>query len=272
MVQAKIKHKPFHKSARVLVVDDDDTLRRRCQEALQEQGLIADSVGSAEEALESLHNHPVDLALLDLHLPGMNGVPLMRKIRQKWPQTAVIMMTAFPCVDSAIAGIQEKADDYLCKPFDLSSLIRSCVKALESKLEEPEHEQLLGELYSLLQKKYESSPSIELPPAQSQESLEAGPFSIDLNIRKAFRNGEPLPLTPTELNLMIVLMKELGCSVPYEDLAQEVTGKQMESWEAKEFSRTHIYRLRKKLKLESSESQFIHTIKGYGYRFSLQED
>jgi two-component system response regulator HydG len=107
---------------RLLVVDDDAPLRKACCEIAGGMGLVPLSAGSVQEALEAIEQQPVDMLLLDLRLPGGGGLKLLGEVRARYPKTAVVVMTAFATVSSAVEAMRIGAGDYLTKPFALEQL------------------------------------------------------------------------------------------------------------------------------------------------------
>src|SRR6266699_5915638 len=116
---------------RILVVDDDESLRRVTQVQLEEEGYSATTASSAEKALDIMMRAPQDLVVTDLSMPGMSGVDLLRKIRSEYPDTTVVLVTAYGTVESAVEAMKLGAYDYITKPVDPDSLRRVVSRALE---------------------------------------------------------------------------------------------------------------------------------------------
>ena len=120
-------------SIRVLVVDDNEVFRRPLQRALEAAGLEVVAVSSAEDALEVLHGSTVDVLLTDHRLPGMDGVQLITRIKATHPALAIIVMTAYGTIESAVEARRAGADDYLEKPFEVPDLLRALQRALDQQ-------------------------------------------------------------------------------------------------------------------------------------------
>jgi len=118
---------------RVLVVDDNEVFRRPLQRALEAAGFEVVAVSSAEDALEVLHGSTVDVLLTDHRLPGMDGVQLITRIKATHPALAIIVMTAYGTIESAVEARRRGADDYLEKPFEVSDLLRALQRALDQQ-------------------------------------------------------------------------------------------------------------------------------------------
>jgi len=120
-------------SIRVLVVDDNEVFRRPLQRALEAAGFEVVAVSSAEDALEVLHASTVDVLLTDHRLPGMDGVQLITRIKATHPALAIIVMTAYGTIESAVEARRAGADDYLEKPFEMPDLLRALHRALDQQ-------------------------------------------------------------------------------------------------------------------------------------------
>lgn len=115
----------------IMVVDDDQDLRESVAEVLREAGFAVTEASRGEEALEHLAHQNFDLILLDLIMPGLSGLELMGRIREKSPRMPVIMITAFASVDNAVAAMRQGASDYITKPFRIDGLLASVGRVLE---------------------------------------------------------------------------------------------------------------------------------------------
>jgi DNA-binding NtrC family response regulator len=124
--------------ARLLIVDDEDGIRQVCLRVLSKCGYAVAASADAPSALKMLEEAPFDLVITDLSMPGpMNGVDLVKEIKTRWPEIHVVLMTAYPSVDTAIPTFRAGAEDYLIKPFDqkyLCSVVSRCVKKGASDL------------------------------------------------------------------------------------------------------------------------------------------
>jgi DNA-binding NtrC family response regulator len=122
-----------HVSARVLIVDDNEVFRRPLQRTLEAAGYEVVAVPSGEDALDVLDRSTVDVVLTDRRLPGMDGVHLTRRIKAIHPAVAIIVMTAYGTIESAVEARRYGADDYLVKPFEMPDLLLALHRALEQQ-------------------------------------------------------------------------------------------------------------------------------------------
>jgi len=126
---------------RVLMVDDEPDFLETVVDRLKMRGLDVEGVESGEKALEVLDQNPVDVVILDVKMPGMDGVMTLREIKKRWPLTEVIMLTGHASVESGIEGMKLGAHDYIMKPADLDELMDKMKKAYEVKAM---HEEKIG--------------------------------------------------------------------------------------------------------------------------------
>ena len=133
-------------SFRVLLVDDEEDFLSTVIKRLRKRGLNALGVGNGEEALQMLEQNPVDVVMLDVKMPGMDGIQTLREIKTRYPMIEVIMLTAHASMEVAIQGMELGAFDYLMKPVDIDELLYKIQDAYEKKtLQESKIKQLSGE-------------------------------------------------------------------------------------------------------------------------------
>lgn len=223
--------------ATVLVVDDDPGLRSLLAEYLGGRGLQVQLAADGEEALARLRAGGVELAVLDLMMPGLDGFQVLTRLRQQ-PQTAalpVLMLTARGEDTDRIVGLELGADDYLAKPFNPRELLAR-IRAILRRAQGP-------------------------PP--EEPIFEAAGLRVDPARRELRVDGQPVELTTTEFDILRVLVASAGRVVPRERLMELARG---EEWSA--FERgvdVHISHLRRKLGDDPRLPRRIKTIRGVGY-------
>jgi DNA-binding NtrC family response regulator len=121
-----------------LIVDDEAVIRKGISRALRNRGIATESAESAKKALELMREHHFDLVLLDIRMPDIDGITLLKQIRSRYPETNVIMITGYPAIDSAVDCIKLGAVDYLVKPFRISDLEKSLENIVPIKSGNPE--------------------------------------------------------------------------------------------------------------------------------------
>jgi DNA-binding response OmpR family regulator len=221
--------------AQVLVVDDDATLAEVVVGYLARAGHTGTHVADGPAALAALHTRPPDLMVLDLMLPGIDGLEICRQVRATRPDLPVLMLTALAEAEDRIAGLEVGADDYLAKPFSP----RELVLRVDSVLRRAQ------------------------PAAAPGSVLRAGPVAVDTAARRATRDGRELMLTVRELDLLAFLMVHPGRAFSREELMREVWG-----WTFGDQSTVtvHVRRLREKIENDPTRPELIVTVWGVGYR------
>ncbi len=261
----------------ILIVEDDPGIRRALAEGLGDSGYMVVSAASAEDALARLAVVSVDLALIDLKLPRMSGVDLMRELRLRSPATVVVIMTANPSTDSAIEALRLDAYDYLLKPFTLDDMEQVVRRGLERRRQRIEREMLLRQLERSLSglqalQLFEAvkSPTAKAPyQSNNPWLLTCGPIEIDLQRHLARVDGEVLDLTPTEFNLLAALADRAPAVVSPQTLLQQATGYQADPGEARELVKWHIHHLRRKVEINPKKPRYVINVRGVGYRLSV---
>jgi two-component system response regulator AtoC len=130
------------KNAKILVVDDDETIRKTLKTILEDEGYIVDLASTGKEAIAKTEKSSYNIALLDIRLPDMEGVDLLKRMKSNVPRTRKIMVTGYPSVQNAIAAVNDKADAYLVKPVDVEKLLA----AVQEQLQLQEEEQQFSEI------------------------------------------------------------------------------------------------------------------------------
>jgi DNA-binding response OmpR family regulator len=224
---------------RILLVEDDPDTIEIIQLYLENEGY---EVNVATDGLEALRQSKVlnpDLVLLDLMLPKVDGMEVCRLIRKEsW--TPIIMLTARVEEDSRLSGLDLGADDYISKPFSPKEVVAR-VKAVLRRTNPP----LLD---------------------TTAQQISCGGISLDLKEYEVKVNGEPVWLTPTELKLLSMFLREPGRVFTREQIIERVFGREFYSFDRS--VDTHISNLRRKLNANSQESQYIQTIYGVGYKLN----
>ncbi|RLI41214.1 hypothetical protein DRO59_07510 [Candidatus Bathyarchaeota archaeon] len=128
-------------NARILVVDDDENIRKVLMKILEGEGYIVESVGTAKEAIEITKRKFYNLALIDIRLPDMEGVELLTKIRDTTPKMRKIIITGYPTLRNAIEAVNKGADAYIVKPFDMDKALNVIKEQLKKQLEEKRYSQ-----------------------------------------------------------------------------------------------------------------------------------
>ncbi|GMK37319.1 DNA-binding response regulator [Paenibacillus sp. CCS19] len=228
------------KGARILVIDDEPQIRKLLRVTLTAHHFDIEEASTGEEGIALASMHPPDLIVLDLGLPDMPGLEVMRRIRE-WTSLPIIVLTAKDREEDKIVALDSGADDYVTKPFGMGELvarIRVSLRHVAKSVTEP--------------------------------ILRFGPLTIDLARRLVESKGQRVKLTPTEYDLLKILASNAGKVITQRQLLQQVWGGHYTETEA-HYLRVYIGHLRKKLEEDSTRPRFIVTEPGIGYRFQSQD-
>lgn len=219
---------------RLLVVDDEQTLVEQLQAAFERERYLVETALDGEEALDKLANGPVDLIILDIMLPKLDGLSVLRAIRQDGLTTPVLMLTAKGDIDDKIAGLDLGADDYLAKPFSLA--------------------ELMARVRALLRRGGD----------QKDTLLKAGGLVLDTKTREVSRNGTAVELTAREFSILEFLLYNKNRAISRFSLAEHVWGDAFDPFSMSNFMDVHMKNLRKKID-RPGQASLIRTIRGVGY-------
>ncbi|HRI44847.1 MAG TPA: response regulator transcription factor [Fimbriimonadaceae bacterium] len=232
-------------SARLLIVDDDRFLLENLRRFFLKNGYDAETAASGEDALAMLDDTKVDLAILDVGLPGMDGVALCRRLRTKW-RFPVIMLTARSESMDKVVGLEVGADDYLTKPF--------------------QPVELLARVRAQLRRAREYS---EASMPNGEDRIVVGDLQIDFGRRQVLVEGRPADLTNREFELLAYLAKNRDVAVPRDSLFESIWGYDIDF--NSNSLEVYVYRIRKKIEKDPLKPRYLLTLRGYGYKFHAAE-
>ena len=218
---------------RILLVEDDDLLGDAVCEGLRQEGYVVDWVQDVGAALAALSTSSFNALVLDLGLPGRDGLSVLRWLRQNGRTTPVVIVTARDRISDRIGGLDAGADDYLLKPFDI--------------------EELYARLRAITRRADGCADSV----------LTVGDVVLDMRQRTLTCQGAPAPLTAREYAVIELLMRKAGCLVTRAEIEEELYG--FDDHIASNAIEVHIHNLRRKL-----GARFITNLKGRGYRIENQ--
>lgn len=229
--------------ARILVVDDDARLRELLKRFLSDNGFAVHVAGSAIEMNRLWVRERYDLLVLDLMLPGEDGMSICQRLRKGGDLTPIIMLTAKGEDADRIAGLESGADDYLPKPFNPRELLARISAVLRRAVPD------------------------DLPgaPSDHPETHVFGEFSFDLEKRALTKNGQPVPLTSGEFSVLKVLARHARQPLSREKLMELARGREYEVFDRS--LDVQISRLRKLIEPDPSSPRYIQTVWGLGYVF-----
>ncbi|MCB9130908.1 MAG: response regulator transcription factor [Anaerolineales bacterium] len=222
----------------ILVVDDEPKITKLARDYLERGGYRVVSAGDGKTGLAAFRHDQPDLVVLDLNLPGMDGLDVCRAIRRE-SDVPIIMLTARVEEVDRLIGLELGADDYITKPFsprELVARVRAVLRRVRGGV-------------------------------QSPNLIQAGELEIDLKGHRALRDGEPIHLTRIEFELLTTLAQHAGQTLSREQLLERIHGDAGVAGYDRSID-AHIRNLRRKIETDPTDPRIIQTVYGVGYRFS----
>lgn len=256
---------------RILIVDDEDTLRMTMGDILSAEDREIVTAASGEEALAYLEGDPFDLMIVDLIMPGIDGLQVIDVAQKMSPKAKIIMLTAYGTLDSAIQAMRRGATDYLLKPANAPQIEAAVDRVLQQRHEQAHHDALLeriGDAFDELRGHPPRSSADEPLPTRQERFLQARGIIIDLQKHIVTMNNQILDLTPTELRLLSTLIANNDQVMSCRELVYQVQNYETDEREARSIIRVYIRRLRKKIEPDPASPCYILNVRGAGYMFS----
>ena len=230
-----------HAGKRLLIADDDSDMRLLLAEYFRRLGFDVEERESGQAALEAALSGRFDCFIFDVSMPGMSGIELLKRVRDRGIQTPALFLTAHDALSDKVAGFEAGADDYLAKPFS--------PRELEYRVE------------ALLRRGGAVAP--ELPDG---ERIEVGDLIIDKRRHEVIRDGARVDLTPLEFQILELLASEPGRAWSRNALLDRVWSTDYEGYQRN--IDPHINRLRKKLETDPKNPRYVLTVRGVGYKLN----
>ncbi len=224
----------------VLIIDDDRKLRDLLQQFLRNQGIEADTVESADMALERIMTMKYDLITVDLMMPGMNGIDFTKKFKEKHNDIPVLMLTAKGDAHERVAGLESGADDYLSKPFEPQELFLRITKLID---------------------RFKNSTAVL--EHKENDTVRFGDFEFHLESRALTKSGARVILSSSESDLLYIFCTNINQPVERAALAYKFNGISERSVDVQ------VTRLRKKIEDDPKNPVFLQTSRGKGYVFRV---
>lgn len=235
----------------ILVVDDEPVSRQSLTDILKLEGYLVSSAANGQAAVEFVRTHPVDLMIVDLRMPGMDGLELIQVVNQISPETEIILLTAYGSTDTAVQALRLRIHDYLLKPASPVQVIASVKKGLSRRA-------------ARLRSKSGVSESLDLEETPAVINLKDGTL-VDLSRRQIRNKTKTEHLTPAEGRLLRILMENAGKVFSHRELVLLVQGYDTSQREAPEILRPLVSRLRHKLEQFPVLSERVTSVRGTGY-------
>jgi two-component system, OmpR family, KDP operon response regulator KdpE len=230
---------PVNPGLRVLLVDDEPSIRRALRVPLTEMGFIATEASRGEEALHLAQNQPFDVVLLDMNMPGIGGMKTLAKLRSIAPRLPILMVTVVDGEEEKIEALEAGADDYVTKPFSIREVIARMRSAVRRS---------------------------QAPERNEDAPISIGEIQVQPMRRLVTKAGQPIHLTRKEYDILFYLMTHAGRAVTYGKLLTSVWGPDYR--QEIDYLRTFIRQLRKKIETDPSNPRYLLTDAYVGYRFA----
>lgn len=221
---------------KILIIEDEPDLLQLIQRYLKKEGYVCEEARTFKEGYRKINNFEYDCAIIDLNLPGGDGIKLVEMLRDESTQTGIIIISARNTMEDRIKGLDIGADDYLIKPFNLPEL-NARIKAIMRR-----------------------------KTNHFDQQLDFGDLVINLDERKVTATGTVLQLTKKEYNILLFLARNRNRVVTKDSIAEHLWGDYMDSAVSFDFIYAHVKNLRKKL-VDHGCGDFLKTVYGIGYKF-----
>jgi DNA-binding response OmpR family regulator len=254
----------------ILIVDDEASLRQTLARILQRAGFEVTSTASGGEGLALLSQHPFDLVYLDIRMPDMSGLEVLKIIHAKFPELPVILFTAQPDLNSAVEALRSGATDYLLKPLKPQTVIDRANSILANKQKERRKRELQRQIDTLQTELNALEKENIVQPEQNQISddrfLKRGRLTLDMHTRRVTMNERVINLPPTSFDYLLVLARHTPNVVDYQTLISEAQGYETNPHEAQELAKWHVHQIRQAIEPDAHNPIYVINVRGVGYR------
>ena len=257
----------------ILVIDDEETIRHTLARILQQAGHEVTTAATGQEGLALVSNQALNLVYLDIRMPDMSGLEVLKTIRSKYPEIPVALFTAQPDLSSAVEALRYGAVDYLLKPLQPKTLIdrtqtilawqeKECRKReIQSQIEA-----LQAELRILNGDEEAQTESTAQTPEGGDRFVRRGKLTVDLHARRLAIGAVSVDLPPTAFDYLLVLVRHAPNVVDCQTLVAEAQGYEAEPREAQELVKWHIHHIRQAIEPDAQNPTYVINVRGVGYR------
>lgn len=259
----------------ILIIDDEAALRQTLTRILQRAKFQVTSAASGQEGLDYLAQLPFDLVYLDIRMPDMNGMEVLKITHAAYPELPVVLFTAQPDLSSALEALRQGATDYLLKPLqpeDIVERTRAILARRRTEVRRREIQEQIEALQAELRNLADdaTSPTQPVPPSASSERyLKRGKLILDLHTRRLTINGREADLPPTAFDYLLVLVRHAPNVVDYRTMVAEAQGYQAEMREAQEVVKWHVHHIRQAIEPDVRRPRLLINVRGAGYRLVI---
>jgi DNA-binding response OmpR family regulator len=259
-------------AAQILIVDDEASIRLTLSALLKRAGFDVTPAENGAEAVALLERQAFDLMLVDLKMPGMDGMQVVAAARKRQPDLAIIVLTGHGSLETAVEGLHQGVFDYLLKttePAQVIERVKAGLVARSQRIRERTLLDVVGAAVQELRNTQSSSPSDPASPGNGGErAITVGALHLDTWRQEATLGGRTLALTPTEFRVLLCLAEHAGTMLSYAHLVRCAQGYDSDEMEAGELIKPHIHHLRQKLEPDPTTPRYILNVRGKGYLLS----
>ncbi|MFT3892840.1 MAG: response regulator transcription factor [Anaerolineales bacterium] len=263
----------MNQGGHILIIDDEASLRQTMARILLRAGFEVTTVSSGKETLSIINEHTFDLIYLDIRMPDINGLEVLKTIHEQSPELPVILFTAQPDLHSAVEALRGGAIDYLMKPIKPEILIertRNIIGEQQKKKRKREiqrqMEELQAELESLDGMETSERKTGQLVDPTSDRFIKRGALTLDLHTHRVLVNNQNVNLAPTSFDYLLVLARHSPQTVDFQTLVAEAQGYETDAREAQELTKWHIHNIRQAIETDTNNTIHVINIRGSGYR------
>jgi DNA-binding response OmpR family regulator len=264
----------MNSNGHILIVDDEASLRQTLARILQRAEYEVTTTANGNEALKLLSQHAFDLVYLDIRMPDISGLEVLKMIHARYPELPVILFTAQPDLNSAVEAVRSGAIDYLLKPLKPQTIIERTRSILINKQKERRKRELQRQIDTLqaelssLEREDSSQPgeASQQRDVADDRFLKRGLLTLDMLTRRVTLNERVVNLPPTSFDYLLVLARHTPNVVDYQTLVSEAQGYETDPHEAQELTKWHIHHIRQVLEPDARNPIYVINVRGTGYR------
>ncbi len=253
--------------AHILIVDDEANIRLTLNTLLSRAGFTVVMAADGEEAVSLLKQSSFDLLLVDLKMPGMDGMQVVAAARECRPEIAIIVLTGHGTLETAVEGLHHRIFDYLLKTTDPAQVIERAKSALADRNQRLRQQELLNVVGEAVQelRGTQTATTSDTSSGVSDRLITVGKLQLDTWHQVATLADRSLSLTPTEFRVLLCLAEHAGQMLSYAQLVRCAQGYDTSELEAGELIKPHIHHLRQKLEPDPSSPRYLLNVRGKGY-------
>ena len=258
-------------AAQILIVDDEASIRLTLSALLKRAGYDVTPAENGPEAVAMLERQAFELMLVDLKMPGMDGMQVVAAARRRQPDLAIIVLTGHGSLETAVEGLHQGVFDYLLKttePAQVIERVKAGLRARTQRMRERTLLDVVGTAVQELRGGQNTSAGDHGANGAGERAVTVGALHLDTWRQEATLGGRTLALTPTEFRVLLCLAERAGAMIPYADLVRCAQGYDADELEAGELIKPHIHHLRQKLEPDPSAPRYILNVRGKGYLLS----